>query len=196
MAAVDFTGLLRINGAVPFAVTMGNVQSAPAGSFHTDRLGDRWGFEFTTPVVRLEPEGGRLQAMFDDAEKRGGIFPVEQPDFDVGAPGLPVIASDTASGKLVPLSGLTPGYPIRQRQWLSFVVDGQRYLDRVMEQVIADADGEATVRIKNLLRAPLTAGDTVELAPARIEGAVAFTSAPPWDLNRMTSFSFTVTESA
>lgn len=193
MAAVDLTAL-RFAEAVPFAVTNGNSQNAPGGTFHVDRPGDRWGFQFVSRPYRVEPEGAEFQALFDDAEKHGGLFRVHQPGFDPGAPGTPVVASTTSAGKLVPLTGLNPNYPIRRRQFVSFVVGGQRFLDRVMDEVVAGADGTAMLRLKNLLRVTLPAGTLAELADPKIEGSVTFSSPSSWQVNRLTTFAFTVTE--
>jgi len=194
MPAIDFTAL-GIATAVPFPVTFGNTQNTPAGAFHIDRLGDRWGFEFTSRSYLVEPDGGRFQALFDDAEKQGGVFRVNQPGFDIGAPGLPTASADIAAGKLITIEGATPNYTIRPRQWLNyFGADGQRYLDRAMEQVVLDASGAGTIRIKNLLRAPIAEGSTIELGKPCIEGSIAMRSAPEWDARRMTRFAFTVTE--
>lgn len=195
MAAIDFTGLLRFRSAVPVPINFGRVQRPETGgaAYRTDRRGNRWAFRFETPRMNIEPEGRRLQAMFDDAERLGGIFPIEQPDFDVGAPGSPVLAANYAVGRNLPLAALTPHYAIRAGWWCSVIVDGQRYLDRVMDQAIAEADGTATIRLKNLIRVPMTEGCVVEIAQPKIQGTVEL-EPPAWEVDRMTSFAFTVTE--
>lgn len=193
MTAVDLTRLEFVS-AVPLSVTAGNSQSAPAGTYHIDRLGDRWAFQFASRPYYVEPEGADFEALFDQAEKRGGLFRVYQPDFDIGVPGVPVVATTTNAGKLIPLTGLTPRYRIRRRQFVSFVVGGQRFLDRVMVEAVASEAGTAVIEIKNLLRIPLPAGTTTELAEPKIEGTVTWSSPPAWDENRMTSFAFTVAE--
>lgn len=197
MSVIDFTAL-SFASAVPMPVNAGGVRMPANGaqSFRVDRMGARWAFDFQTVDMAIEPEGRRWQALFGAADRLGGLFRVRQPGFDPGGPGTPVVSADTAAGREVPVSGLSANYTIRLGQWLSFVVGGQRYLDRVTEQAIADADGEATVKIQNLLRAPLTEGDVVELGVPKIEGSIVMRQAPGWGQDRMTSFAFTVTEDA
>jgi hypothetical protein len=193
VSAIDFTEL-RFSSQVPFSVTNGFVQNAPGGFYRIDTLGDRWGFRFITPPVAMEPEGRRLQAMFDDAERVGGLFAIRQPGFDVRAPGDPVVSADTLAGKIIPIEGGKPNYEVRIGQWVSVVVGGQRYLDRVMERVVLDGSGAGNLRIKNLIRKPLSEGDAVELGVPKIEGSVTWDEPPPWDEARMTRFAFTVLE--
>lgn len=192
--SIDLTDLLLVN-AVPTPFNGAAVQKPQYGSaFRIDRLGSRWAIQMTTPPMDIEPDWRMLSARFDDAERVGGLFAIPQPGFDVGTPGAPVIATNTAAGRLVPLTGLTPRYEIRSGQWVSFVVGGQRYCDRIAERVVADAAGLALIRLRNLIRKPLTAGDVAELARPKIEGIVEITSYPPLSSEQTTSIEFTVTE--
>lgn len=184
--------------AAPVPITFGGVRVPQTGgsAFRVDRRGDRWAFDFTTSRMPIEPEGGLLEALFDEAQRAGGLFRVRIPGFDPGAPGAPTIGADTVSGRVLPLVGLSPNYVVRPRQWLSVIVDGQRYLDRVTHQAIADSSGAANVTIRNLIRVPLSADDLVELDAPKIQGTVAMRQAPDWGEDRMMQFAFTVTEDA
>jgi len=188
---------LEIAECMPIPMNFGGVQSSALGpAQRIDRLGSRWAFQFASVPMDLEPDGRRWGALFDQAEVEGGIFRIRQPGLNVGAPGLPLIAADTPLGRSLPLAGLTPGCVIRLGQWLSVIVDGQRYLDRAMEQVIAESDGTATVTIKYLIRSPMSEGDVVEIAVPKIEGSVDGAFGGGWGNDRTTSFSFTVREDA
>lgn len=195
MASIDFTGL-PIASAVPTPFSFSRWRRPGLGGAITyqGRLGDRWSFTFRTPLMPIEPDWRRWSALFDDAERLGGVFDIPQPEFSVGAPGTVLVDADTASGRTVPLKGLTPSYAIKAGQWISFVSDGYRYADRVVEQVIADSTGDATVRIRNLLRAPLSEDDVVELGSPKIEGAVEVVSRPPLEIEHVTAIEFIVTE--
>jgi hypothetical protein len=197
MSAIDFSAL-PIRRAVPMTVAFGRVQRPGTGgeTFRTDRLGNRWAFQFETASMPLEPNGARWQALFDDAERVGGVFSIKQPGFVIGPCGSPTVGDYTPAGRLIPLTGLTPRYSIRARQWLSTKIDGQWFLDRIMEPAMADASGNATVRIKNLIRRPLSEGDMVELAAPKIQGTIEMSGGSGWELERVTSFAFTVTEDA
>lgn len=195
--SIDLTDLKIFGDEIVPVEFGGLMQSALGGATERiERLGDRYMAAVSTPPMRIEPDGRRFSARLLKARKVGAIIEIQQPDLNIGPPGSPVVASSTASGKSIPISGLTPGYAIRDGQWLNYIVAGQRYLDQVTAQVIADADGEAAVTIQNLLRAPLTAGDTIELATPCIEGWIEGDFGIPRTVQRMTVFGFTVTEKA
>lgn len=194
MAVVDLTDL-RIAGVVPQPFNNAAVQQPTYGSgFRIDRPGSRWQFQFRTPAMYLEPDWRRASARFDDAERLGGLFAIPQPRLSVGAPGSPVVASATASGRSVPLSGLTPHYPIRAGQWVSFIVGGQRYADRIAEESVASSDGVASIRLRNLIRVPLAGGETVELAVPKVEGIVQVGEWPELTPECVSDLVWTVTE--
>jgi hypothetical protein len=195
--SVDLTEL-KISGDSIMPLDFGGLMpSALGGSTdRIDRLGTRYMAQIDTPAMRLEPDGRRWSARLLRARREGALIEIHQPDFDAGAPGAPVVASDTASGRSIPISGLTPHYAVREGQWLNYVVDGQRYLDQVTAQVLANASGVATITIQNLLRVPLTAGDTIVLAKPCIEGWIEGDFGIARSVDRITSFSFTLSEKA
>lgn len=194
MAAVDFTDIsIRSANPIPFNRAMAQKPTYGSG-FIIDRPGSRWMFEMATAMMRVEPDWRLLAARFDDAERLGGLFVIPQPGFDPGTPGSAVVDATTSSGREVPITGASPHYAVKRGQWVSFVVDGQRYADRIAEQAILDASGEGTIRLRNLLRVPLTAGDTVELAEPKVEGIVEVTSREPLTPVRVAAFEWTVTE--
>jgi hypothetical protein len=193
--SIDLTAL-PIRAATPMPQRAGGMQASALGGaiLQVDRMGDRWSFQFETPQMKLEPDGRLWQALFDQAEGAGAIVRVKQPGFVVGTPGTPVVASNTAAGRSVPLSGLTAGYPVKAGQWLSIIHAGRSYLDKVVADVTASGGGTATVTLKNLIRTPLSAGDVVALAAPVIEGVISGDYNAPWPSNRLAAFSFTVTE--
>lgn len=194
MAVVDLTDL-RIAGHVPQPFNGAAVQQPTYGSgFRIDRPGSRWQFQFRTPAMHLEPDWRRMVARFDDAERLGGLFEIPQPRFTVGAPGAPVIDGALASGRSVPISGLTPNYAIRAGQWVSVIADGQRFADRIAEQVIASSGGTAEIRLRNLIRVPLAGGETVELGKPKVEGIVEVSEWPEQTPQGISDLAWTVTE--
>lgn len=194
MAVVDLTDL-RIASALPQPFNGAAVQQPTYGSgFRIDRPGSRWRFQFRTPAMYLEPDWRQMSAHFDDAERLGGLFAIPQPRFAVGAPGSPLIDGATATGRLVQLSGLTANYAVRAGQWVSLVVDGQRYADRIAEQVVASSGGTATIRLRNLIRAPLAGGEVVELAVPKVEGLVEVSAWPELTPDGVTDLEWSVTE--
>lgn len=196
MAAVDLTGI-KLAFAEPIPLDFGNALDPATGGRRTrvDRLGSRWAWKFETPAMKLEPEGRLWSEKLNRARRLGAVMTLTQPDFDIGAPGQPKIRTATATGRVVSLKGLTPHYAVKAGTWISIVADGDRYLDQTAGQVIADASGNADVELINLIRAPLSVNDVVEI-PGKIEGTLEGLSGGAWVNERVTSFSFTITEEA
>lgn len=193
--SIDLTEL-KINGDEIVPLEFGGLMPSALGGAteRIERLGNRYSAVLSTPAMRIEPDGRRWSARLLRARREGAIVELHQPDFNVIAPGSPVVATNTASGRSIPISGLTPNYAIREGQWLNYIVDGQRYLDQATTQVIANASGEAAVILQNLIRVPLTAGDIIDLATPRIEGWIDGDFSIPRMLDHTTSFSFTIAE--
>lgn len=195
MASIDLTEL-PIASAVPEPYAFSGWRKPGLGGSlaYEARPGDRWMMAVRTPMMAVEPDWRKWSALFDDAERLGGIVVIPQPGLDVGASGSPLVASATASGRTVPLDGLTPHYAIKAGQWVSIQHSGQWYADRAAEQVIANSSGQATIRLRNLIRTPLSDGDVVELGKPVMEGAIEVTSRPPLDVERVTAIEFVLTE--
>ncbi len=193
--SVDLTGI-RIQSATLSPVMFGRQTRSDQGGTidYDDRLGNRWSMQVTTPPMRYEPEGRLLIGDLWEAVRVGGIFRVVQPEFVPLAYGEPVVASNTLTGRSIPLTGLTPNVAIKRGQWVTFIHAGRRYFDQVRAQVIADASGQATISTRFLLRESLAAGDQVLLAAPEIEGFVDGDLPLNLPVDCVTSFTFTVTE--
>ena len=192
--SVDLSAL-PLRRMAPLPIRPGGRVASPLNGATTfiDRLGARWSFECQTPPMPLEPDGRRWAARLMEAARLGGRLRIAQPSFNVSAPGAPVVASATAAGRLVPLTGVQPGYAFREGQWVSIIIAGQRYVDQIAEQAIASTGGTVTIRLQNLLRKPLAGGETVEVL-AVVEGAIQLSDGWNVDNDEVVSFSFTITE--
>lgn len=195
MAVVDLSDL-PIRHCVITPVDFGAPVEPATGGRRTwvDRMGSRWLATFETPPMRIEPDARLWLEKLNRARRLGAVISVEQPGLNVGTPGSPVVRADTPTGRVIPLKGLTPNYAIKSGTWISIIVDGQRYLDQVTAQVIANGSGEADVPIQNLIREPLSTNDVVEISLPKIEGALENLTGGDWTVERVTSFTFTVTE--
>lgn len=191
--AVDLTAL-RIARMPPTLLDFGGVQQGALGgaALLGNRMGSRWSFAVTAGTMRAD-EGLYWATMLTQARQEGAIMRVHQAGLVQGVVGTPTVASDTAAGRSVPVTGLVPGAYIR-RQFVTFETEDGRYLDLVREPVIADASGNATLLLSNLLRAPLTAGDAVSIAVPTIAGFI--TDPIPWanDMDEIETFRFTIVE--
>lgn len=192
--SVDLTAL-RAQEADPQPFRLGGtVRGSLGSSQRIDRLGDRWQLTFTTPPLRIEPDGRRWSVLLDQGSREGVIVRVRQPNLVNRALGSPVVASTTAAGRTLPISGLLPGSVVAMGQCFSIIVGGRRYLDKARTEVIAAADGTASLTLVNLLRVPVPSGTAVEFAQPKIEGTIDGEYGGAWGRNRLTSFSFTVVE--
>lgn len=155
------------------------------------RKGSRYALTFQMPPMRYVTGmgWGRLR-------KRGVtvLMRVFQPGFDTGAPGSPVVDGAGQAGESLALRGLTPHYVIRADQFLSVVTGGQRFLYQAEEEVVADAAGEVTVPLLDMLRRPHADGDVVEIAKPMVEGFVRNLGEWTVGVDRLVMLQFTVRE--
>jgi hypothetical protein len=194
---IDLTGL-PIASATPRLVEFGGLLTPALGGpvQRIDRMGSRWAWRFESAPMNIEPEGREWAARIVRAKREGARLKVSQPDFLAGDPGNPVVLTATASGRVVPLVGLAPGYVVREGSWLSVTHAGRSYLDQVADDAVAGLDFKAVVTIQNLLRSPLSFEDPVELVEPRIEGWIEDPVEWPLASNRTTMFAFTIAEAA
>lgn len=193
--SVDLT-TLPMRRAVPTPVVFGRVTRSDQGgsSDYDDRLGNRWAMEIETPPMRVEPNGRLFIEDLWEAQREGGVFEIPQPGLTLPPLGSPTVAADVLTGRTVTLEGLTPNAAIKKGQWVSILHDGQWYADRIRAQVIANADGEATISLRFLLRESLTAGDEVRLNKPVMEGFVEGELPLDLSVDWITAFSFRVVE--
>lgn len=180
----------RFNGTLNDA---GFTQSGIQSDDYIPRKGSRYtvGFRFG-PYTADE---GNVMVSRLLAGKQGGIrvkLPLLQPQ---GSPGAPVLASSVSGGRLLPLSGLTPNYPILEGYWLSLVKDGQHFLHNVGIGATANGSGQATIELNELVRDSFPAGTVVHLAQPQVQGLLV---GDDWswdfDVQRIVSIEFTLKE--
>jgi hypothetical protein len=135
-----------------------------------ERAGSKWGF-----TVTVSPKTAEEALEWKVLHRRGEPFLLDliQPGLDVGNPGTPLVSVGGQVGSQLPIKGLTPGYTLRNGQFLSIIVGGQRYAYMVTAATIADGSGNATVPITPLLRAAPQLNDVVEIAAPKAEGWVS-----------------------
>lgn len=197
MAVIDLTGL-QFAACTPIPRLFGGVTTPPNGGAEEaiDRMGDRWAFQCVTRPYPAEATGRQWAAMLTRALKLGGAISIKQPSLVLPSYGSTVVASTTASGKSIPISGGTPGAVIKDGQWVTFVHSGQRYCDRVAADLTLNGSGAGTLTITNLLRAGLTSGDTVKLSTPEVEGLITGDFGEGWERSRLMQFQFTLSEAA
>lgn len=170
-----------------------------ASSLRIDRLGNRYAITFAWPREAMEPDVARTFTGRLQRAKRAGIEIRLPLLVDQGIPGAPVAdGAVTAPSTTIAVRGFTPAYIIKEGYWLTISeADGTAYLHSVVETVVANDDGEATLQIEPPLRAPFADGDTIEIGAPFMQGFIASDNLG-WDTDgeRRTAVSITVEEYA
>ena len=163
-----------------------------------NRLGTRFAVSVTLPPKRTRDEALVIQSRLLRAREDRLLMEFPQPDFDTGDPGSPIVSTAVASGSSLPISGVTPGYQIKEGQFASIIHAGRRYLHIFAADYTFGSGGAATLIIWPMLRTPLSAGDVVEIAVPKIEGLVSPGDELSWQLSvdRFAAFTFQVSEGA
>lgn len=161
------------------------------------RLGSRYAIDFTSPPLRIEPEGRRWIALLQQAQRSGARLAFPQVEFVVGTPGSPTVDGAHTGGTTLSIAGATPNYAIKQGQALNLTVAGRAYLYFAAATAVLDDAGAGDVMLTTPMRTHLAGGEAVELAKPVIEGWLDGTMRE-WPLaeSRTVSLSFTVTERA
>lgn len=136
------------------------------------RLGTRFSLEFQLPPMPSEPTGRRWAADLIMAKHSGAIMPFIQDQFNVGAPGLPVVDGAGQTGMTLEMRSVTPGYAFRYGQFFSLIHGGKRYLHMVAAQAIVGSDGKVAVPIFPMLRVIPADGAVLEVGQPKIEGSL------------------------
>lgn len=200
MPVIQFPESAVPNSAEPFLRDFGGVLTPFLGGpeQRINRLGTRFGLRVTLPPKRTRDEALVIQSRLLRARQDRLLIEWPQPDFDLGNPGAPVLASAVTSGSSLVLSGFAAGYEAKEGQFFSIIHAGRRYLHIFAETKAADASGGLSIDIFPMIRTPLSAGDVLEVAKPMIEGLVSPGDELAWQIavSRLASFSFFVSEGA
>jgi len=144
----------------------GFTQRAVQSDDYIPRKGGRYTVGFT--FGPYAPNQGRVMVARLIAGKQGGVRVKLPLLHGQGNPGSPVVSS--ASGRMLGISGLTPGYAALEGYWLSLVKDGRHYLHSIGIGATAGVAGTITVELNELLRDTFAPGTPVHLAQPQVEG--------------------------
>lgn len=200
MAVIVMPDWVVPNGATPFLRDFGTVLTPFLGGpeQRINRLGTRFGVRITLPPAQTRSEALIIQSRLLRAREDRLRMEWMQPDFDTGAPGAPRVAAAIVSGTAVPLKGMTPGYQVKEGQFLGFVHAARRYIHIFAADGTVAIDGTLNAQVWPMLRTNLSNNDVVEIAPPMIEGLVSPGEELSWQISvdRLASFSFTLSEGA
>lgn len=132
------------------------------------RVGGRWRFE-----VRVAAQSGAAALAWTVLAEEDAVFALRlpQPGIVLGTPGTPRVAGGSQTGNTLGIDGLAASYPLQLGQWLSIVIDGQRYLYRSTANVAASG-GALTAFLNPALRVSPNDNDVVEIDAPTVEGFV------------------------
>ena len=195
---IDLTGL-KCALADMQMLDWGTVLEPPLGgvSQRIDRIGTRFAQSFRTPAMRIEADGRRAIALLQMAKQQGAKVLYPQPDFNIGAPGSPVVSGAHTGGTALAITGAQPNYTVRLGQALSLTVGGRSYLHFAGAETVLNASGAGTITLTTPMRKHLAGAEPVNLAAPVMEGWLAG-SELPWtlEISRSVGLEFTVTERA
>lgn len=198
MSMIDLTDARVADASLRLIDNGGELDPVLGGpSQRLDRLGTRYALDIRVPYWRIEPDGRRWASRLRRAKQLGARFAVPQVEFNVGAPGSPVVAETTAGGIYLPISGGQRGYAIREGQALNIETASRSYLYFAAAQTILDGDGAGVIELETMIRKGPALGDTINLAKPYIEGWIEGDElAIAYEPTRCVAFEFSIRERA
>jgi hypothetical protein len=161
------------------------------------RLGDKWAIRVQTGAAKYAEEGMTYLARLLRGMTDTVLLAFPEPGVPVQDYGVPVVSTAGASGRLLPIGGLTPGVVIREGKFLSVVIGGQRFLYQAAATMTVPIGGAVNLPIYPTLRRQPPVGAVVELAAPKIEGFVQGNE-QSWQVSRSKylPFNFSIVERA
>lgn len=154
----------------PTFIDAGFTQRGVQSLARIDRKGGRYKIAFSYgPYV---PEQARVMVSRLIAGKQEGLRLPLPLLHSQGSPGAPLLNGAVTTGREIVLDGLTPGYFCKEGFWLSLVKDGRHYLHSVRTGGRADASGNLTITLNEMLRDSFADNTVVNLAKPMVEGLV------------------------
>jgi hypothetical protein len=131
------------------------------------RPGTRWAWDIELPPM---PYVDSLE--WDDLLEEGDtvVMEIHQPGLVIGNPGAPLIDGANQSGRTLNLKQVEPGYVFRKGQWLSMILNGQRFAYKSRARAVADGAGKLALPLRTMLRVPTLNNAVVEIAQPMAEG--------------------------
>lgn len=185
----DFAGLGQVRTTF---IDSGFTQSGISSDARIDRKGSRYQLECS--YGPYYPHQAAIMESTIIAAKREGIriaYPLQVPQ---GGAGNPVMDGGSQTGRLLSIRGLIPHY-VCGLFWLSIEHNGKHFLHNVQIGGRANAAGELTVTLNEVLRDNFPDGTKIHLSRPMVEGLIQGDEMP-WttDHNRTTGYSFTFRE--
>lgn len=154
----------------------GTVAGSLGGPSQTvDRPGVRYSVRFSLPMLNMY-DARIFQSLLEQGSRDDVSYPWPL-DFAVPAVGAPLVNGASATGSVIPVKGLLPGFQFKQGQPLAVISGGYGFIHKAVTPVAADAGGLATVSVFPLTRKAFVDGDVIEVQRPRIRGVLSWDGA-------------------
>lgn len=162
------------NGATPRVLDFGGFLEPASGAQvqRINRMGNRYAVAFTMPPLTNQKHGRIWVNRLVRGQQEGARIEYPLLDFYPGTPGNFVVDGNGQAGKTLHIRGGTPRYAFYEGQPFSLEIGGQHYLDFIAAGTIADASGDATITLTQMLRAEPSDGDPLHISKPMIEGFI------------------------
>jgi hypothetical protein len=165
----------RLSAAEPELIDFGASLTPFLGgiSQRLDRLGTRHAISVQMPPMHVEGEGRKWIVRLIRAKQAGGFVIFPQVGFRIGAPGAAIkVGVEVEGGRVLTVTGATPGYAVREGQALSITSNSRRFFYLASAQTILDATGSGQIELDVPLREEALVGDSVDLTRPVIAGRI------------------------
>jgi hypothetical protein len=134
----------------------------------SNRKGDHYRVRFNMPPLTYE-EAMVWRRLMTGADTV--VMTIPQPGFDTGAPGSEIAVNGGGQlGTSLIIKGVTPHYVFRAGQMVSIQSLGRWWAYGVLDEAVADEDGEATLTLEVMIRTLHADNDPIEVAEPKVEG--------------------------
>jgi len=196
---IDLPDYPSPNGATPRVLDFGGFLEPASGAQvqRINRMGSRYAVAFTMPPLSNQKHGRIWVNRLVRGQQEGARIEYPLLDFYPGTPGNFVVDGAGQAGKSLHIRGGTPHYAFYEGQPFSLEIDGQHYLDFIAAGTIADASGDATITLTQMLRAEPADGDPLHISKPMIEGFIMGDQLS-WSISveRLIGISFEIHEAA
>lgn len=190
---IEFPPNTHMAGCVPTLVDAGFTQRGLGSLQRIERKGTR--YKLACTFGPFTPEIARVMVARLIRGKQEGVrlpYPLQHSQ---GSPGAPLLNGAVSTGREIVLDGLTAGYVCKEGYWLSLVKDGRHYLHNVKTGGMANASGQLTITLNEMVRNSFADNTVVHLAKPMVEGLV---EGDEWawslSVDRVTPIEFTLEE--
>lgn len=157
------------------------------------RKGSRWAIDVSISALGIKKCGMTMIA--DLVRGESELIRMKLPDGITPSPyGSPLVNGAGQAGTTLVADNFTPQVALRKGKFFSVEVAGQGFVYMVTDETVADEDGDASIPIWPMIRAPIADNAPISIATPYIEGFIA--PGQDWSISNMRAvgLNFTIEE--